>query len=234
MNTSSREVSAYRPSLLAVLKEAVRGKAVSRTMTNLFWLGMEPLSGNLLDIGGGGGRASHYRFIPVAKGTKFQTVDVVSRPNTNFVLDICKEKVPLPGASQDAVFLFNILEHVNAHDTVLTEVRRLLRQGGRLYGTIPFLVNVHPDPADYVRFTDEALRELFVRNGFSVVALQPIGRGPFLAAYEQLDSLVPSVFHAVFLPLIWFADALVQRLRPQRDFSAVFPLAYNFIVEKRV
>lgn len=223
----------FRPTLASVLNEAVRGKAVSRTMGNLFWVGMEPISGELLDIGGGGGRASHYRFIPIAKETTLRTVDVAPRPNTDFVLDVTKERVPLPDNSQNAVFLFNILEHVNAHDTVLTEVRRLLKRGGKLYGTIPFLVNVHPDPHDFVRFTGEALNELFVRNGFSVVALEPIGRGPFLAAYEQLDSLIPSMCHAVFLPLIWLADALVARLRPQRDFTATFPLAYNFIVEKQ-
>lgn len=223
----------FCPTLASVLKEAVRGKAVSRTMGNLFWVGMEPISGELLDIGGGGGRASHYRFIPIAKGTILRTVDVAPRPNTNFVLDITTERVPLPDRSQDAVFLFNILEHINAHDRVLSEVHRLLKQGGKLYGTIPFLVNVHPDPHDFVRFTNEALNELFVRNGFSVVALKPIGHGPFLAAYEQLDSLIPSVCHALFLPLIWLADALVARLRPQRDFPATFPLAYNFIVEKQ-
>lgn len=224
--------SSFRPSLTAVLREAVRGKAVSRTMTNLFWQKGESLSGNLLDIGGGGRRASHYRFLPLKKDAKLQTVDVVPRPGTDFVLDINKESVPLPDNSEDAVFLFNVLEHLNAHDKVLTEVRRLLRRGGRLYGSIPFLVNVHPDPHDFVRFTDEALHELFLRNDFKVIAIEPIGRGPFLAAYEQLDSLIPSVFHVIFLPLVWLADALVQRLRPNRDFPSTFPLAYNFIVER--
>lgn len=224
--------SSFHPTLASVLREAVRGKAVSRTMTNLFWRDIEPLSGNLLDIGGGGGRASHYRFLPIEKGAKLLTVDVISRPNTDFVLDITKESVPLPDDSEDAVFLFNILEHLNAHDTVLAEVRRLLRRGGKLIGSIPFLVNVHPDPADYVRLTGEALHELFTRNGFTVLAIEPIGRGPFLAAYEQLDSLIPSLCHAVFLPIVWLADALVQRLRPHRDFPAIFPLAYNFVVKK--
>lgn len=229
MNTFAQN----KPSLLAVLREAVRGKAVSRTMGNLFWLGGETIFGNLLDIGGGGGRASHYRFLPIEKGANLQTVDVISRPNTDFVLDITKEKVPLPDSSQDAVFLFNILEHVNAHDKVLSEVRRLLKKGGKLYGSVPFLVNVHPDPHDFVRFTGEALRELFIRNGFAVFAIEPIGRGPFLAAYEQLDSLIPSICHAVFLPIVWLADAIAQYMRPKRDFRATFPLAYNFVVEKQ-
>lgn len=229
-----RNTPALHPSLWTVLQEAIRGKAVSRTMTNLFWVGRDPLSGNLLDIGGGGGRASHYRFLPITKEAKLKTVDVVAREGTDFVLDINSESVPLSSGSQNAVLLFNVLEHLNAHDKVLTEVHRLLRPGGRLLGTIPFLVNVHPDPHDFVRFTSEALQDLFTQNGFTILSIEPIGRGPFLAAYEQLDSLVPSLFHAILLPCVWLADTVVARLRPRRNFPATFPLAYNFIVEKRV
>ncbi len=223
----------YKPTLVAVLREAVRGKAVSRTLTNLFWTGRETISGKVLDIGGGGGHASHYRFLSIAKGTTLQTVDIVSRQGTDFVLDITKEKVPLPDESQDYVLLFNILEHVNQHDAMLSEVGRLLRQGGKLMGTIPFLINVHPDPHDYVRFTAEALEALFSRNGFVVRELEPIGRGPFLAAYEQLDMLIWTPLHLLFLPVIWCLDWLISTLRPKRDFRSQFPLAYNFIVKKQ-
>lgn len=222
----------YHTTLGAVLREALRGKAVSRTLTNLFWRGAEPISGAVLDIGGGGGRASHYRFLPLAPGTAIQTVDVVARPGTDFVLDITRERVPLPDGSQDCVLLFNLLEHLNRHGAVLGEVRRLLRPGGKILGTIPFLINVHPDPHDYVRFTAEALTELFVQNGFTVRALAPIGRGPFLAAYEQLDMLMPRVGHLIFLPIVWGLDRVLFLLKPNRDFPAQFPLAYNFIVEK--
>lgn len=223
----------YRPKLHEVLKEVILGKAVSRTLSNLFWRDIPLLRGSILDIGGGGGKSSHYRFIPIDQGAQLKTVDVVSRPGTDFVLDINRERVPLPDASQDYIFLFNILEHLFAHDAVLSEVHRLLRVDGKLIGSIPFLVNVHPDPHDYVRFTEEALTDLFIRNGFSVKIIEPIGRGPFLAGYEQLDALIPSVLHALLLPFVWFADTLVSRMRPHRDFRAKFPLAYNFIAEKR-
>lgn len=223
----------FNPKLHTVLSEALKGKAISRTLTNLFWRDREVITGNILDIGGGK-RGSHYRFLPLAPGAAVRAVDIVPGSDTDFVLDITKEQVPLPNASQDYIFLFNILEHVDVHDAVLSETFRLLRPGGKVLGTIPFLVNVHPDPHDYVRFTEEALRDLFTRNGFSVEVIEPIGRGPFLAAYEQLDSLIPSLCHAILLPFVWLADALVQRLRPNRDFPSVFPLAYDFIVKKKV
>ncbi len=222
----------YNPSLGRVLAEALRGKSVGRTMTNLFWCGEKTLIGNILDIGGGGRRWSHYRFLPLTKVARVQTVDVVERPGTDFVLDITKERVPLPDSSQDHIFLFNILEHLTSPNAALREAHRLLKDGGTLLGTVPFLVNVHPDPHDFTRFTNEALAALFTRNGFKVEMIAPIGRGPFLAGYEQLDMLIWRHLHLFFLPVVWLLDALLALVKPQRDFRAQFPLAYNFIVKK--
>ncbi len=219
----------YFPVLLI---EVLQGKSVSRTLTNLFWQGGEMIDGAVLDIGGGGGRGSHYRFLPIAKTATVKTVDVVPRPGTDFVLDITKDHVPLTDASQDQVFLFNVLEHLESHDVVLREAHRLLRSSGRIMGTVPFLVNVHPDPHDYVRFTGEGLVDLFVRNGFFVEVIQAIGRGPFLAAYTQVEFIIPSVFHLIFLPIVWLFDGVLQTLKPKVDFKARFPLAYNFIIKK--
>lgn len=223
----------YHPALHTVLAEALRGKAVSRTLTNLFWRGRLRLSGSILDIGGGS-RGSHYRFLEIDPSASVRAVDIVPRSGTDFVLDITRERVPLPPESQDAVLMFNILEHLASHAHALGEARRLLRAGGRLIGTVPFLVNVHPDPHDFVRFTREALERLFIAHGFLVRVIEPIGRGPFLAGYEQLDMLIWSPFHLLFLPVIWCLDGLLSFLRPKRDFRAQFPLAYNFIVEKKV
>ncbi len=223
----------YKPKLSQVLAEAVRGKSVSRTLTNLFWRGRVTLSGNILDIGGAG-RGSHYRFISLASDARVQVVDVEAKPGTDFVLDIVKERVPLPDGSQDYVLLFNILEHLESPEAALREARRLLKHGGTVIGTIPFLLNVHRAPEDYTRYTDTALAALFVRNGFVVKEIEPIGRGPFLAAYEQLDMLLWSPLHLLFLPIVWCLDGLLMFLRPKRDFRAQFPLFYNFIVEKVV
>lgn len=223
----------YQPTLGAVLREAARGKSVGRTFTNLFWRNLAPFKGRILDIGGAG-RGSHYRFIPFVPGARVRVVDIMAKPGTDFVLDITKERVPLSDGSQDHIFLFNVLEHLMSPDAALREAYRLLKSGGTIIGTIPFLCNVHRAPEDYARYTDTALAALFERNGFAVKAIEAIGLGPFLAAYEQLDMLIWSPFHLLFLPAVWFLDWLVQRVRSGRNFPAQFPLFYNFIVEKQV
>ncbi len=227
------EIVPYKPTLRGVLVEALHGKAVTRTLTNMFWRGRVRLAGNVLDIGGGS-QGSHYRFLERDQTTVLKVADIVSRNGTDFVLDITKERVPLSDGSQEFVLMFNILEHLFEHGTVLDEVRRLLAPGGKFVGTIPFLVNVHPDPHDYVRFTKEALERIFTEHGFSITVIEPIGKGPFLAGYEQLDMLIHPWMHLVFVPVIWCLDSLLSLLRPKRNFTAQFPLAYNFIVEKRV
>lgn len=221
----------YKPTLVAVLAEALRGKSVGRTLTNLFWCGVSPLSGHILDIGGAG-RGSHYRFLRFVSGANVRIVDVSAKPDIDFVLDITKSPVPLSDGSQDHIFLFNILEHLASPDVALREAHRLLKTGGTIIGTIPFLVNVHRDPEDYARFTDTALHALFARNGFTTKAIEPIGRGPFLAAYEQLDMLIWSPMHFLFLPCIWFLDTVLSAIKPRKDFRAQFPVAYNFVAEK--
>lgn len=223
----------YQPTLFVVLAEALRGKSVSRTLWNLFWRAHPPLQGRILDIGGAG-RGSHYRFFRFVPGAHVQTVDIAARAGVDFTMDITTERVPLPDASCDTILLFNILEHLPSHEHALAEARRLLKPDGQLLGVIPFLVNVHRDPEDYVRLTDTALAALFTRNGFVAKVIEPIGRGPFLAAYEQLDMLIWKPLHLLFLPVVWCLDGFVQAFRPKRDFRSQFPLAYNFIVEKRV
>src|SRR3989344_4587404 len=111
----------YKPSLFSVLKEVVRGKAVSRTLTNLFWENGAPVWGNILDIGSGGGRGSHYRFLPIVPGARVQTADISPDSGAHFVLNVTKERLPLPDGSQNFVFLFNVLEHLSEHAFVLKE-----------------------------------------------------------------------------------------------------------------
>jgi SAM-dependent methyltransferase len=84
----------------------------------------------------------------------------------------------------DSVTLFQVLEHVFEPDAFLAEVRRVLKPGGRLLITVPFVWDEHEQPYDYGRYSTFGLRHLLDRNGFNVEIMQRSCRVP--AAIFQL------------------------------------------------
>jgi SAM-dependent methyltransferase len=82
--------------------------------------------------------------------------------------------IPLRDMSYDAVVCNAVLEHVARHDMVLRELRRVLKPGGHLILSVPFLQPFHACPSDFRRFTAEGLRELADVHGLEVVGILPV------------------------------------------------------------
>lgn len=80
----------------------------------------------------------------------------------------------VPDASFDAVVLTEVLEHVAEPEQVLGELRRVLRPGGRLFLTVPFVGELHEEPHDHYRYTSHGLRGLLDRAGFEQVTVAPL------------------------------------------------------------
>jgi glycosyltransferase involved in cell wall biosynthesis len=229
------------------VREISRGKDTNRTLTNLA-LAQTECVGSILDIGGGKGRASHYRFIRLNKWNKVTSLDIDPSTAPDIVLNLEEEKIPAKDESYDYVFLFNVLEHLNHRKEVLAEIRRVLKSvrsdgavkkyaddsSGKLIGVIPFLVNVHPDPNDYVRLTEQGLRELFNEAGFSKVEIRAVVRGPFTAGYYQFEYLLPRIVRLVCGPFALLLDRIIMATinRNRRNLAAKFPLSYIFHVSK--
>ena len=71
--------------------------------------------------------------------------------------------LPFRDASFDAATSFAVLEHVKDPRTVVSEMQRVLKPGGRAYIVAPFLQGYHPEcdsDADYWRFSLAGLRRL--------------------------------------------------------------------------
>jgi SAM-dependent methyltransferase len=83
------------------------------------------------------------------------------------------DAIPVADASFDAVVLTEVLEHVPDPPAVLAELARILRPGGRLLLTVPFVWPLHELPHDYFRYTEAGLRALLDRSGFSAVDINP-------------------------------------------------------------
>lgn len=77
--------------------------------------------------------------------------------------------LPLPDASVDNVLCNQVLEHVFEPIAFLSELRRVLRPGGRLMMTVPFVWDEHEQPYDYARYSLFGLKHLAHKCGFEIV-----------------------------------------------------------------
>jgi ubiquinone/menaquinone biosynthesis C-methylase UbiE len=69
--------------------------------------------------------------------------------------DILAEAQEIPFESDyfDFVLLIEVLEHVKDPISVLKEVNRVIKEGGFLIMSMPFLNSIHADPYDFQRWT---------------------------------------------------------------------------------
>ncbi|PKN08876.1 MAG: hypothetical protein CVU73_06500 [Deltaproteobacteria bacterium HGW-Deltaproteobacteria-8] len=128
------------------------------------------LGGDVLDLGCG---AKPYQswFSPsvcsyTGADVSGEGVDVLIEPDA-----------PLPFAdnSFDTLLCTQVLEHVRDLGLIVGEIARVLRPGGALVASAPFLYNLHGAPHDYRRFTEFGLRALF-ETDFDIVDLRRQGK----------------------------------------------------------
>ncbi|QQG46198.1 MAG: class I SAM-dependent methyltransferase [Candidatus Niyogibacteria bacterium] len=193
---------------LLYIKEIWRGKDLYRILMNNE-CAKYALRGKTADIGAGSGSASYHRFFTKEAGTEIISLDRRTSP-----IDFEFDRLPYPDVSVDTALAFNILEHIYEYQNLLSEIKRVLKPGGRVYGATPFLVGFHPDPQDFWRYTSSVLLEIFRSNGFKDIEIKILGRGPFIASFFQLEFLFPRLFKMAILPLYFLLDFLFLKLKP--------------------
>ena len=98
------------------------------------------------------------RTIPGATVTE---LDVYLTDTRMFVADLTD--LPFASSSFDALVAQGVLEHVIDPQRAAEEIHRVLRPGGFLFSTTPFVLGVHMPVADYTRFSRLGLIRLFRR-----------------------------------------------------------------------
>jgi SAM-dependent methyltransferase len=89
------------------------------------------------------------------------------------------DDLPFDDGEFDCVLCTEVLEHCRDPARVMAELGRVLRPGGALFLTTPFLVGLHEMPHDYYRYTPSAVLALAEDQGLAVEASMP--RGDYLA-----------------------------------------------------
>jgi len=81
-------------------------------------------------------------------------------------------RFPFPDGSFDGVLCSQVFEHVFNPSEFLVEIRRVLRPGGTLLLSVPFVWDEHEQPHDFARYSSFGLRAVLAQEGFEVVAIR--------------------------------------------------------------
>jgi len=210
-------------------KEIWRGKSLGRSLVNLRLAEKNiVLSGKVLDLGSTG-KASYLRFLKLSEA-EFLRLDIEKNSEVDCQIDFEKDRLPYTDNSVDYILCFNLLEHIYNFKFLAGEIYRVLKPGGYLIGSSPFLARIHPDPKDFFRYSKEALQQIFQESDFHDIDIENIGFGPFAAHYIQIEFILPRICRLFCVCLCSFLDRLFLRYKPY--FKDKFPLDYLFIARK--
>jgi len=84
-------------------------------------------------------------------------------------------KFPFPENHFDGVFASEVVEHVFNLEEILSEIKRVLKPGGKFLFTCPFVWPEHEVPYDFARYTSFGIQSLLEKNGFRIVKQHKTG-----------------------------------------------------------
>lgn len=202
----------------------------------------------LLDIGCG---SKPYQFLFKKLNIIYEGIDFkkysknvfheIDKPNFYFHKSYKKNfKIPqFKSGSYDIVVAFQTLEHHEKPEVFFSEVKRILKKGGYLMISFPFIWELHEEPNDFQRLTHYKIEKLCGEN--NMLILETIRRGGVLSTLSQLASLsllnsaLPKIikkglYRILLLPCQYFA--YLYETRFPRSKRKIF-LGYTFLIKKK-
>lgn len=125
------------------------------------------LTGKEILVIGAGGLLGEY-LKPLSLKNRLTSIDFDSERKPDIVMDA--QKMSFDDASFDLIYIFEVLEHIPNPFTAMKEIHRVLKPGGVLYLSTPFMLGVHDAPHDYFRFTNFGLLKL--ADNFSSISIE--------------------------------------------------------------
>lgn len=165
---------------------------------------LSTLHGDVLDVGCG---AKPYRdWVPGAR--RYVGIDVFDGDDVDRLI-VPGERWPVDDGEFDAVLCTQVLEHVADLHHAVSELVRVVRPGGDVVVTVPFIFGEHNAPDDYRRLSRHGVRRVLEDHGLELVRVEPHGA-------------IGSTLGAIALG--WTFDALPRGRRGLLLTAALLPL----------
>jgi SAM-dependent methyltransferase len=188
-------------------------------------------TGRVLDVGGARQRGAFRR----PAGARWVVADIERGFRPDVGADV--QALPFRDAVFDAIKATELLEHVPDVARALGECRRVLRPGGHLVITAPFLERLHGDPGDYSRYTRSMWERLLAAADLKPVTIDEQG-GYFTHLAGLLRFLVLRAPRPLrwagygFFPLLDLMTRLDASPRTRRSDFAAFVGGYLIVAER--
>lgn len=104
------------------------------------------------------------------------------------------KKIPFNDNTFDSVLASEVFEHIFNPDEALLELNRVLKKGGNILITVPFVWFEHEIPYDFARYTSFGIEHLLRKNGFQIVKTEKTTN--YLESLIQL--FIAYIFNIVF------------------------------------
>jgi SAM-dependent methyltransferase len=125
------------------------------------------VTGKTLDVGCGTKPYRHlYRSIEYV-GLEIDTPQNRADKKADFYYD--GNSFPFDEASFDSVVANEVFEHVFNPDEFLNEALRILKPGGMILLTMPFVWDEHEQPYDFARYSSFGIKSLLERHCFEII-----------------------------------------------------------------
>ena len=133
--------------------------------------------------------------------------------------------LPFKDSFFDSVISIEVFEHIFNLESIIPEIRRVMKPQAKLLITCPFVWNEHELPADYARYTKYGLIHLLNKNGFKLISFEK--KGNFI---ETLFQLIILYFNPYLLkiPIFGFFISKVYCL-----VINLFGIFFSFLSHKR-
>lgn len=181
--------------------------------------------GRVLDVGCG-----QKPYIGMFSMTEYVGLEVDSTENRkNKLADFFYDgrRFPFGDAEFDTVVCNQVLEHVFEPDEFVREIRRVLRPGGALILTVPFVWDEHEQPFDYARYSSFGLRHLLSSQGLVVEehrktcadtsVLFQLGNAYLFKVLQTRFRLLNLLLTAVLMAPLSLFGLVAGRLLPRND-----------------